>query len=444
MDKFTTSFVPDAWDRNSAGEQQRTQNEALEHLTNVVGKYAPHLDASETAYILLNSFDRTNPDHLAIVNDIDIGMEDMVNARVSSSTYAPGITASEAQAQLDATGKNYYQLGPSDTIVYGYLADNNYLNEVIGRPLVSADEFKMGQTHAVDNEGNSIFNPPMDRAHPRLQAANDARAHYVSNPGVFATQTKTLFPQHGFITQNGTGGTVAGQFMEDMSALESGAFRDVRANTPDIEPGRGNDFMKWVNGAGDGWKKSGQYSDAMKAFNRPSPMMPEGLSPEARRAYAGDPAQGQQGVQQWLLQKADEPSFREYATSQGRTQDITPNREFWEENKLFWYDPATIAISGVTAGAGAGLKLAAGAGIKAAAKAAAKGATLGLVDEVTEPTNLVIGASYPFDHLAKGTASKTMTVPTEDGTYEQREKQTTGALNELEKLTRRVQQERNR
>lgn len=444
MDKFTTSFVPDAWDRNSEGEQQRTQNEALEQLTNVVGKYAPHLDASETAYILLNSFDRNNPEHLAIVNDIDLGMQDMVNARVSSSTYAPGITASEAQAQLDATGKDFYQLGPSDTIVYGYLADNNYLNEVIGRPLVSADEFKMGQTHAVDNEGNAVFNPTMDRAHPRLQAANDARAHYVANPGVFATQTKTLFPQHGFITQNGTGGTVAGQFMEDMSALESGAFRDVRAHTPDIDPGRGNDFMKWVNGAGDGWKKSGQYSDAMKAFNRPSPMMPEGLSPEARRAYAGDPAQGQQGVQQWLLQKADEPSFREYATSQNRKQDITPNREFWEENKLFWYDPATIAISGVTGGLGAGLKLAAGAGIKAAAKAAAKGAALGLADEVTEPTNLVIGASYPFDHLAKGTASKTMTVPTEDGTYEQRENQTTGALNELEKLTRRVQQERDR
>lgn len=469
MDKLTTSFVPDAWDRNSEGEQQRTQNEALEQLTNVVGKYAPHLDASETAYILLNSFDRNNPDHLAIVNDIDIGMEDMVNARVSSSTYAPGITASEAQAQLDATGKNYYQLGPSDTIVYGYLADNNYLNEVIGRPLVNVDQFKMGETHAVDNEGNSIFNPPpqndwffgtpqqdVTRDHQKLQAANEARAHYVANPGVFATQTKTLFPQHGFVTQDGTGGTVAGQTLEELSRWERSAFQNIRAHKPDIEPGAINDFKKWATNAGDGWKKSGQAAEAMKAFNRPSPMMPEGLSPEARRAYAGEHAiaagetdpfkkqQAQQGFLKSLLSAGDEPSFREYATSQDRTQDITPNNEFFQENKLFWYDPATAAISTVTGGLGAAGKLAVGAGVRAAAGAAARGAAAGLTEEITEPTNLVIGATYPFDHLAKGTANTPMTVPQENGTYEQRENQTTGALNRLEELTKRVQQERNR
>ena len=424
--------------------QQKTREEALVHLENVVGKYAPHLEPAETAQILLNSFDRTNPDHLAIVNDIDIGMEDMVNARVGSSTYAPGITASEAQAQLDSTGKNFYQLGPSDTIVYGYLADNNFLNTVLNRPLVNVDQFKMGQTHAVDNEGNTVFNPPLDRQNPQLPFANYARSQYVNNPGVFSTATTTLFPQHGFITQNGTGGTVAGQTLEELARWERSAFQNIRAHKPDIEPGAINDFKKWATNAGDGWKKSGQAANAMKAFNRPSPMMPEGLSPEARRAYAGDPAQGQQGVQQWLLKTADEPTFREYATSQGRTQDITPNNEFFQENKLFWYDPATAAISAVTGGLGAAGKLAVGAGVRAAAGAAARGAAAGLTEEITEPTNLVIGATYPFDHLAKGTANTPMTVPQENGTYEQRENQTTGALNELEKLTRRVQQERNR
>lgn len=456
MDKFTTSFVPNAWDRNSEAAQAQTQTEALEHLTNIVGKYTD-LDPASTADLLLNSFDRNNPEHLAIVNDIDLGIGDMVTSRVNSPTYAPGITAAEAKAQLESTGKNFYQLGPSDTIVYGYLADNNYLNEVLKRPLVSVDQFRAGITHQVDNEGNAVFDPPpgkdwvfgtdiptVGREHQRLQAANDARSHYVANPGVFATQTKTLFPQHGFITQNGTGGTVAGQFMQDMAGLEDGAFRDVRAHTPETEPGRFNDFMKWVNGAGDGWKKAGQYSDAMKAFNRPSPMMPEGLTPESRRAYAGDPAQAQAGVMQWLLNKADQPSFTEYATSQGREKDITPNSNFWEENKLFWYDPATIGISAVTGGLGAVGKLAAGAGMRAATSALARGAAAGLADEVTEPGNLIIGATYPFEHLAKGTATKTMSVPMEDGTYEQREKQTTGALDKLEKLTKRVQQERNK
>lgn len=454
MDKFTTSFVPNAWDRNSEAAQAQTQTEAREHLTNIVGKYTD-LDPTSTADLLLNSFDPSNPDHLAIVNDIDIGMGDMVTARVKSPTYAPGITAAEAEAQLESTGKNYYQLGPSDTIVYGYLADNNYLNEVLNRPLVSVDQFRAGITHQVDDEGNAVFNTGQNgwvsgqpqavgRDHQRLQAANDARSHYVANPGVFATQTKTLFPQHGFITQNGTGGTVAGQFMQDMAGLEDGAFRDVRAHTPETEPGRFNDFMKWVNGAGDGWKKAGQYSDAMKAFNRPSPMMPEGLTPEARRAYAGDPAQAQAGVMQWLLNKAEQPSFTEYATSQGREKDITPNRNFWEENKLFWYDAGTVGLSAATGGLGAVGKLAAGAGMRAATSALARGAVAGLADEVTEPGNLIIGATYPFEHLAKGTATKTMSVPMEDGTYEQREKQTTGALDKLEKLTKRVQQERNK
>ena len=447
MDKFTTSFVPDAWDRNSEAAQAQTQTEALEHLTNIVGKYTD-LDPASTADLLLNSFDPSNPDHLAIVNDIDTGMEDMVSARVNSPTYAPGITAAEAEAQLEATGKNYYQLGPSDTIVYGYLADNNYLNEVLNRPLVSVEQFRAGITHPVDDEGNAVFNPPLDRQHQRLQAANDARAQYVANPGVFATETKTLFPQHGFITQNGTGGTVAGQFMQDMAGLEDGAFRDIRAHTPDIEPGRFNDFMKWMNGAGDGWKKAGQYSDAMKAFNRPSPMVPEVWSPEARRAFLDYPDKDDEerkySVKDALLRMAEQPTFPEYATSQGREKDITPNSNFWEENKLFWYDPATVGISAVTGGLGAVGKLAAGAGMRAAAGALGRGALTGLTDEVTEPGNLIIGATYPFDHLAKGTATKTMSVPMEDGTYEQREKQTTGALDKLEKLTKRVQQERNK
>lgn len=460
MDKLSTSFLPNAWDRNSESAQQQTQDRALEHLTNVVGKYAPHLSASETAYILLNSFDRNNPDHLAIVNDIDIGMQDMVHARVSSSTYAPGITASEAQAQRESTGKNYYQLGPSDTVVYSYLGDANYLNEVLGRPMVEVAEFTQGLTHKVDDTGNTIWSQTMNdrlfgtpqqgttRDHSRLQAANDARDFIVKNPGVFATETQTLYPQHNALGGQGTGGTVVGQAMNVMGGWENGAFYDVRANTPDIQPGHGNDFMKWVKGAGNGWEKSGQYKNAMNAFNRPSPMMPEGADAGARRAWAGDPAhhdpQERQGVLSFLLDKADRPSFREYATSQGRTQDITPHNEFVQENKLFWYDPATVALSAVTGGGAGALKLAAGAGIRAAAKSAALGGLVGLADEVTEPGNLLIGATYPFGAAVQGTLNKPMTVQPQVGTYAEREEQTTNSLKQLEGLTQRVQDERKR
>ena len=282
---FTGSYIPPSKDEQMIGEE----HEAREHLNNILGRYLEPedlefagFDSMDQAVEAFVHFDPANPSHQTIRDQFDESLRTRAAAR--QNVRKPGITPQEIRQKESQDGGdlNFFGipgitysrssdnlLGADDSVMYTYLRDANFINEITGRGHLKnkdgvnaldrlgdgevydenddgspqehgfshpSEKVFSGMSETIDNENFSL-NPTHEdldavnlrvpevmkeggSATTRLNALKVANANYrdaIANPGKTATPVRTFTPQQSILGGENIGNTA---YTKNMQGLD--------------------------------------------------------------------------------------------------------------------------------------------------------------------------------------------------------------------------------
>jgi hypothetical protein len=282
---FTGSYIPPSKNEQMSGEEQ----EAREHLNNVLGRYLEPedlefagFDSMDQAVEAFVHFNPEDPRHQTIRDQFDEGLRTRAAAR--QRVRKPGITPQEIRQKESQDGGdlNFFGipgatysrssdnlLGADDSVMYTYLRDANFINEITGRGHLKnkdgvnaldrlgdgdvydenddgspqehgfshpSEKVFSGMSENIDNENFSL-NPTHEdldavglrvpevmkeggSATTRLNAFRTANQNYrdaVANPGKTATPMRTFTPQQNILGGENIGNTA---YTKNMQGLD--------------------------------------------------------------------------------------------------------------------------------------------------------------------------------------------------------------------------------
>ena len=282
---FTGSYIPPSKNEQMIVAEQ----EATEHLNNVLGRYLEPEDLEFAGFESMDqavdafvNFNPANPSHITIRDQFDEGLR--TRAAKRQRVRKPGITPQEIRQKesqdggdlnfLGIPGATYSRssdnlLGADDSVMYTYLRDANFINEITGRGHLKnkdgvnaldrlgdgdvydenddgspqehgfshpSEKVFSGMSETLDNENFSL-NPTHEdldavnlrvpevmkeggSATTRLNAFRVANANYrdaIANPGKTASPVRTFTPQQSILGGENIGNTA---YTKNMQGLD--------------------------------------------------------------------------------------------------------------------------------------------------------------------------------------------------------------------------------
>lgn len=282
---FTGSYIPSSKNEQMIGEE----HEAREHLNNVLGRYLEPedlefagFDSMDQAVEAFVHFNPEDPRHQTLRDQFDESLRTRASKR--ERVRKPGITPQEIRHKESQDGGdlNFFGipgatysrssdnlLGADDSVMYTYLRDANFINEITGRGHLKnkdgvnaldrlgdgdvydedddgspqehgfshpSEKVFSGMSENIDNENFSL-NPTHEdldavglrvpevmkeggSATTRLNAFRTANQNYrdaVANPGKTATPMRTFTPQQNILGGENIGNTA---YTKNMQGLD--------------------------------------------------------------------------------------------------------------------------------------------------------------------------------------------------------------------------------